>query len=151
MSKRQELLEAQQLVDQRQEKIVDFEPEDDELEEAYDKVLDDLHGEQWPDCLSHVRPSTVIKEYDAVGYRTGQGDWLDGEKDNRRWREGFPSFKALKDELDEAELEVVQLEADVQELEDRLVELEDERADAEGARLAAIDDEIADVKSELGG
>jgi chromosome segregation ATPase len=134
MGKRADLRRLQDRLSSLEHDLDNFEPDDDELESLYDEFLDELYLDNWPECLSHIRVSTVIKDYDTTGYNCGRNDWFDSERQSRAWLKQFDGYEEIQDQIDDVEIEISDLEAEIEELEERLEELEDGDAEIDNIR-----------------
>ena len=102
-------------IDAKQKEIDNFEPSEDEAENAYAQSLDEGYEEikigylSWP-------ASKVLKEMDECAFRCGLNDWLDTELSENPER--FEGYTKLQEELEEFESELSDLESELEELEE---------------------------------
>lgn len=100
---------------EKQSEIYGFEPDEDEAENAYVKILDECYDEirigfsSWP-------ASQVLKEMDPIGFKNGMLEYIDHEIKNNP--EMFSGYSDLKDELETLEDELSDLESELEELEE---------------------------------
>lgn len=116
---KQELLDAiaakRTEVDAKQKEIDTFEPDEDDVENAYAEFLDECHGEikigdlSWP-------ASQVLKKMDVCAFRCGLNDWVDSELSE--CPERFEGYTELQEELDGLQDELSDLESELDELEE---------------------------------
>lgn len=93
-------------------------PDDSDTEEAYEQMLDEVHG----DFLG-MSASRILKECDPTSYRVGMSDWLDScDKEN------FQGYKDLEEARDTAQEEVDDLERQLDDAETELAKAREEEA-----------------------
>ncbi|QXV77798.1 hypothetical protein bas59_0104 [Escherichia phage EduardKellenberger] len=85
-------------------KIDNFEIDEDKYDENYDEWLDEVYGEIMIGNISFL-PSRILKELDPIAYRCGFSDYIDSLdiEDDEEYRE-------LQTELEEAKEELAELE-----------------------------------------
>lgn len=115
---KQELLDAIEVkkaeIDAKRKEIDNFEPDEDEAENAYVEFLDECHEEinigylSWP-------ASKVLKKMDECAFRCGLSDFISNELSERPER--FEGYAELQEELGELQDELSDLESDLEGLE----------------------------------
>lgn len=87
-----------------EDKIDNFEIDEDKYDEKYDEWLDEIHGEIMIGCIS-FSPSRILSELDPIAYRCGFSDYLDSLD-----IEDDEDYQELQDELEEVKKELEDLE-----------------------------------------
>lgn len=87
-----------------EDKIDNFEIDEDKYDENYDEWLDEIYGEIMIGNISFL-PSRILKELDPIAYRCGFSDYIDSLDidDDEEYQE-------LQTELEEAKEELAELE-----------------------------------------
>jgi len=116
---KQELLDAikakEAEIKAKQKEIDNFEPDEDEAENAYVEFLDECYEGfnigrlSWP-------ASKVLKEMDECAFRCGVSEFIDCELSERPER--FEGYTELQEELDLLQDELSDLESELEALEE---------------------------------
>ena len=85
-------------------KIDNFEIDEDKYDENYDEWLDEIYGEIMIGNISFL-PSRILKELDPIAYRCGFSDYIDSLD-----IEDDEEYQELQTELEEAKEELAELE-----------------------------------------
>lgn len=85
-------------------KIDNFEIDEDKYDENYDEWLDEIYGEIMIGNISFL-PSRILKELDPIAYRCGFSDYIDSLD-----IEDDEEYQELQIELEEAKEELAKLE-----------------------------------------
>jgi predicted nucleic acid-binding Zn-ribbon protein len=85
-------------------KIDNFEIDEDKYDENYDEWLDEVYGEIMIGNISFL-PSRILKELDPIAYRCGFSDYIDSLD-----IEDDEEYQELQTELEEAKEELAELE-----------------------------------------
>ncbi|QEG04648.1 hypothetical protein I29_174 [Escherichia phage I29] len=87
-----------------EDKIDNFEIDEDKYDENYDEWLDEIYGEIMIGNISFL-PSRILKELDPIAYRCGFSDYIDSLD-----IEDDEEYQELQTELEEAKEELAELE-----------------------------------------
>ena len=87
-----------------EDKIDNFEIDEDKYDDKYDEWLDEIYGEIMIGCISFL-PSHILKELDPIAYRCGFSDYVDSLD-----IEDDEDYQELQTELEEAKEELAELE-----------------------------------------
>lgn len=85
-------------------KIDNFEIDEDNYDEKYDKWLDEIYGEIMIGNISFL-PSRILRELDPIAYRCGFSDYIDSLD-----IEDDEDYQELQTELEEVKEELADLE-----------------------------------------
>lgn len=85
-------------------KIDNFEIDEDKYDENYDEWLDEIYGEIMIGNISFL-PSRILKELDPIAYRCGFSDYIDSLdiEDDEEYQELQTELEEVKEELAEPE------------------------------------------------
>jgi hypothetical protein len=85
-------------------KIDNFEIDEDKYDENYDEWLDEIYGEIMIGNISFL-PSRILKELDPIAYRCGFSDYIDSLdiEDDEEYQELQTGLEEAKEELAELE------------------------------------------------
>lgn len=85
-------------------KIDNFEIDEDKYDENYDEGLDEIYGEIMIGNISFL-PSRILKELDPIAYRCGFSDYIDSLdiEDDEEYQELQTELEEVKEELAELE------------------------------------------------
>ena len=85
-------------------KIDNFEIDEDKYDENYDEWLDEIYGEIMIGNISFL-PSRILKELDPIAYRCGFSDYIDSLdiEDDEEYQELQTELEEVKEELAELE------------------------------------------------
>ena len=116
---KQELLDAIEAkeaeINSKQKEIDNFEPDEDEAENAYAQFLDECHEEIKIGHLSWSA-SQVLKAMDECAFRCGLNDFISNELSE--CPERFEGYTELQEELCELQDELSDLESELEESEE---------------------------------
>ncbi len=87
-----------------EDKIDNFEIDEDKYDENYDEWLDEIYGEIMIGNISFL-PSRILKELDPIAYRCGFSDYIDSLD-----IENDEEYQELQTELEEVKEELAELE-----------------------------------------
>jgi hypothetical protein len=87
-----------------EDKIDNFEIDEDKHDDKYDEWLDEIYGEIMIGNISFL-PSRILKELDPIAYRCGFSDYIDSLD-----IEDDEEYQELQTELEEAKEELAELE-----------------------------------------
>ena len=87
-----------------EDKIDNFEIDEDKYDDKYDEWLDEIHGEIMIGCISFL-PSRILSELDPIAYRCGFSDYIDSLdiEDDEDYQELQAELEEVKEELSELE------------------------------------------------
>lgn len=91
-------------ISELEDRIDNFEIDEDKYDEKYDEWLDEIYGEIMIGCISFL-PSHILKELDPIAYRCGFSDYIDSLD-----IEDDEDYQELQDELEEVKKELEELE-----------------------------------------
>ena len=85
-------------------KIDNFEIDEDKYDENYDEWLDEIYGEIMIGNISFL-PSRILKELDPIAYRCGFSDYIDSLdiEDDEEYQELQTELGEVKEELSKLE------------------------------------------------
>ncbi|QUD16406.1 hypothetical protein SYGMH1_75 [Escherichia phage vB_EcoM_SYGMH1] len=85
-------------------KIDNFEIDEDKYDENYNEWLDEIHGEIMIGNISFL-PSRILKELDPIAYRCGFSDYIDSLdiEDDEEYQELQIELGEVKEELSKLE------------------------------------------------
>ncbi|EOK9195622.1 hypothetical protein PST17_RS13950 [Escherichia coli] len=87
-----------------EDKIDNFEIDEDKYDDKYDEWLDEIYGEIMIGNISFL-PSRILKELDPIAYRCGFSDYIDSLD-----IEDDEEYQELQTELEEVKEEIAELE-----------------------------------------
>ncbi|WLY85674.1 hypothetical protein 241Ecol014PP_00196 [Escherichia phage 241Ecol014PP] len=87
-----------------EDKIDNFEIDEDKHDDKYDEWLDEIYGEIMIGNISFL-PSRILKELDPIAYRCGFSDYIDSLdiEDDEEYQELQTELEEVKEELAELE------------------------------------------------
>ena len=87
-----------------EDKIDNFEIDEDKHDDKYDEWLDEIYGEIMIGNISFL-PSRILKELDPIAYRCGFSDYIDSLdiEDDEEYQELQTELEEVKEELTELE------------------------------------------------